>query len=187
LIIELRFHGRGGQGAVTAANILASAAVIEGKYAQAFPYFGAERRGAPVEAYARISDKPIERHSQVREPDIVVVLDPEIPKLVDVTNGLKRGGILVVNSTHSPVNEGGWGVWCVNATRIARELGLVISGWPVVNTAMLGALAKASKIVSIESLDKAIMEYLAGREAVAKRNAEAARKAYAEASPCPPP
>jgi pyruvate ferredoxin oxidoreductase gamma subunit len=186
LIVELKFHGRGGQGAVTAANILASAAVIEGKYAQAFPYFGAERRGAPVEAYARISDKPIERHSHVKEPDIVVVLDPEIPKLVDVTRGLKPGGILVVNSTHSPVEGGKWEVWCVNATRIARELGLVVSGWPVVNTAMLGALVRASKIVSIESVEKAIMNYFAGKEAVAKRNAEAAKRAYAEASPCPP-
>lgn len=186
MIIELRFHGRGGQGAVTAANILASAAVLEGKYAQAFPYFGAERRGAPVEAYARISDRPIERHSQVREPDIVVVLDPEIPKLVDVTRGLKPGGILVINSTKTPVKGGRWGSWCVNATQIARELGLVVSGWPVVNTAMLGALVRASKIVSIESIEKAILDYFAGRGAIAKRNAEAARKAYTEVAPCPP-
>ncbi len=181
MLVELRFHGRGGQGAVTAANILAAAAVLEGKYAQAFPYFGAERRGAPVEAYARVSDRPIERHSQVREPDIVVVLDPTIFELVDVTRGLKPGGVIVVNSENPPVKDG-WNVWCVNATKIAMDLGLIVSGWPVVNTSMLGALARATGLVSVESVDKSIRSYFHGK--LGELNAKAARRAYSEARPC---
>ena len=156
--------------------------MLEGKYAQAFPYFGAERRGAPVEAYARVSDRPIERHSQVREPDIVVVLDPTIFELVDVTRGLKPGGVIVVNSENPPVKGGGWKVWCVNATKIALDLGLVVSGWPVVNTSMLGALARATGLVSVESVDKSIRSYFHGK--LGELNAEAARRAYSEARPC---
>ena len=187
MLVELRFHGRGGQGAVTAANILASAAVLEGLYAQAFPYFGAERRGAPVEAYARISDRPIERHSQVREPDVVVVLDPEIPKIVDVAQGLKPGGKLVFNSPSTPVGSEELAArsWCVNATRIARELGLVVSGWPVVNTAMLGALVKATGILSLDSVVRAIKDYFKGKGRLGELNAEAAVEAYKQAAPCP--
>jgi len=181
MLVELRFHGRGGQGAVTAANILAAAAVSEGKYAQAFPYFGAERRGAPVEAYARVSDRPIERHSQVREPDIIVVLDPSIFELVDVTRGLKPQGLIIVNSTEAPI-RGKWRVWCVDATGIARKLGLVVSGWPVVNTSMLGALARASGLVSVESVDKSIRSYFPGK--LGDLNARAAREAFSAARPC---
>jgi pyruvate ferredoxin oxidoreductase gamma subunit len=181
LLIELRFHGRGGQGAVTAANILARAAVREGKYAQAFPYFGAERRGAPVEAFARISDRPLELHSQVRNPDIVVVLDPAIPQLVDVTQGIKPGGLIIVNSPGN-VNIKFDNVFCVNATRIAKELRLVIGGWPVVNTAILGALVRVSGIVSMKSLEEAIAEQF--REELAKVNIEAARRAYNEVHKC---
>jgi 2-oxoacid:acceptor oxidoreductase gamma subunit (pyruvate/2-ketoisovalerate family) len=180
-MIELRFHGRGGQGAVTAANILARAAVKEGKYAQAFPYFGAERRGAPVEAYARISDRPLELHSQVRSPDIVVVLDPAIPLMVDVTRGLKPGGLVLINSP-GKVDLKVDNVYCVNATKIAKELGLVIGGWPVVNTAILGALVKVSNIVSMKSLEEAIAEQF--REDLAKVNIEAARRAYNEVHVC---
>jgi len=181
LLVELRFHGRGGQGAVTAANILARAAVIEGKYAQAFPYFGAERRGAPVMAFARISDKALEVHSQVRNPDIVVVLDPAIPQLVDVTQGIKPGGLIVLNSSgRSKIKHEK--VYCVNATKIAKDLGLVIGGWPVVNTAILGALVKVSGLIKVESLEKAIEEQLG--KAIAKTNIEAMRKAYNEVKPC---
>ncbi len=181
MLVELRFHGRGGQGAVTAANILARAAVIEGKYAQAFPYFGAERRGAPVMAFARISDRPLEVHSQVRNPDIVVVLDPAIPQLVDVTQGIKPGGLIVLNSPGKS-NIKYERVYCVNATKIAKDLGLVIGGWPVVNTAILGALIKVSTLVKVESLEKAIEEQLG--EALAKTNIEAMRRAYNEVKPC---
>ncbi len=181
MIIELRFHGRGGQGAVTAANILAEAAVREGKYAQAFPYFGAERRGAPVEAFARISDKPLEVHSQVKNPDIVVILDPVIPQLVNVAEGIKPGGLIIINSPGKPKIQFE-NVYCVNATKIAKELGLVIGGWPVVNTAILGALVKVSKIVSFKSLEEAIRGRF--KEELAKVNIEAARRAYETVRKC---
>lgn len=180
-IVELRFHGRGGQGAVTAANLLASAAVREGKYAQAFPYFGAERRGAPVEAYARISDEPIEVHSQVREPDVVVVLDKNIVGVVDVTRGLKEGGVVIVNSPVNPGIEKGV-VHCIDATSIAVSLDLVVGGWPVVNTTMLGALARVTGLVSLESIEEAIRSQFRG--SIGEANVEAARKAYSSVSRC---
>lgn len=180
---ELRFHGRGGQGAVTAATILARAALFEGKWAQAIPEFGAERRGAPVRVYARISDKPIQVHSSVVEPDIVVVLDYELLKLIDVTEGLKPDGIVVLNS---PVNTSPFPkfkTFCVNATKIAKDLNLIVSGWPTVNTAMVGALAKASGVVSIDSVVKAIGEYFSS-SALAKANSDAAVRAFEEITQC---
>jgi 2-oxoacid:acceptor oxidoreductase gamma subunit (pyruvate/2-ketoisovalerate family) len=183
LYLELRFHGRGGQGAVTAATILARAALLEGKWAQAIPNFGAERRGAPVEVYARVSDTPIQVHSSVERPDVVVVLDYELLKMVDVTRGLKEGGTVVINS---PVNTSpiqGYKTYCVNATKIAKELGLVVSGWPTVNTAMLGALSKATNVVSVESITKAISEYFTS-PALAKANGEAALRSFNEARLC---
>ncbi len=172
MLVEIRFHGRGGQGAVTAANILASAAVLEGKYAQAFPYFGAERRGAPVVAFARVSDEPIETHSQIENPDIVVVLDPKLFELANVTAGLKEGGVIVANHTERPPIEGNYKVYCVDATKIALDMGLVVSGWPVVNTVMLGALAKATGVVKTESVVQAIKERFPGK--LGEKNAEAA-------------
>lgn len=181
MLVEFRFHGRGGQGAVTAANLLAAAAVREGKYAQAFPHFGAERRGAPVTAYARVSDRPIERHSQVRNPDYVVVLDPELPKLVNVTEGLKDGGAVILNAPGGVSLEAPR-VYCVDATRIARELGLIVAGWPVVNTAMLGALARVTGVVSLDSVVEAIKAQWPG--AVGEKNAEAARRAFREVREC---
>jgi len=183
LYLELRFHGRGGQGAVTAATILARAALLEGKWAQAIPNFGAERRGAPVEVYARVSDAPIQVHSSVERPDVVVVLDYELLKMVDVTRGLKEGGTVVINS---PVNTSpiqGYKTYCVDATKIAKELGLVVSGWPTVNTAMLGALSKATNVVSVESITKAISEYFTS-PALAKANSEAALKSFNEVRLC---
>jgi pyruvate ferredoxin oxidoreductase gamma subunit len=182
LIVEIRFHGRGGQGAVTAANLLVDAAIREGKYAQAFPHFGAERRGAPVVAFARISDRPIQVHSQIERPDIVVVLDPRLFEITDVISGLKDGGIIVANAKENPVNDKRYKVYCVDATRIARELGLVVSGWPVVNTTMLGALSKATGVVSIESIKWAITNYFTGR--LGEANALAAERAFRETHEC---
>ncbi|MCE4599429.1 MAG: 2-oxoacid:acceptor oxidoreductase family protein [Desulfurococcales archaeon] len=183
MIVNIRFHGRGGQGVVTAANILIEAAAIEGKQGQAFPYFGAERRGAPVEAYARIGDEPILRHSQVKNPDIVVVLDPGLPRIVDVTHGLKDNGVIVVNSEScSIVDRGNYELYIVDANKIAEELGLVISGWHVVNTSMLGALAKASGIVSLDSIIKAIANRFKGD--LADRNSKAVERAYKEVRKC---
>ncbi len=180
---ELRFHGRGGQGAVTAATILARAALLEGKWAQAIPEFGAERRGAPVRVFARISDKPIQVHSSVVTPDIVVVLDYELLKLVDVTEGLKPDGIVVLNSPVDKSPFPKYKTFCVNATRIAKDLNLVVSGWPTVNTAMVGALAKASGLVSIDSVVKAIGEYFTSPN-LSKSNADAAVRAFEELVSC---
>jgi 2-oxoacid:acceptor oxidoreductase gamma subunit (pyruvate/2-ketoisovalerate family) len=175
---EIRIHGRGGQGSVTAAELLAHAAFIEGKSVQAFPYFGAERRGAPVKAFARISDEPILVHSQVYTPDYVIVLDHAIYKFVDVTEGLKKDGIITMNTTKSPEEMGleGLRVATVDATGIALELNLLVAGSPVVNTAIVGAFAKATDEVKLSSVLEAIKETWAG--GAGEKNARAAELAY---------
>lgn len=150
-MIEIRFHGRGGQGAVTSAELLALAAIGEGKYAQAFPSFGPERRGAPVVAFCRISDHPIKLRSNIYEPDIVLVLDASLLKIVKVAAGLKPNGILVTTSHGSPekikeelgVNR----LAAVDAVKIAVET----LGLPITNTTLLGSLIKASEIVKKDS------------------------------------
>ena len=181
-VTEIRFHGRGGQGAVTAATLLVNAAVREGKWGQSIPSFGAERRGAHVLAFARIAEEPVPVHSMVRRPHIVVVLDPSLVVVESerrkVLSGLRPGGIVVANTPRPPRLSGSYRVYHVDATGIAEELGLVVAGWPVVNTAMLGALARASGVVGIDSVVEAITGYWSGR--VAELNAEAARRAYQE-------
>jgi 2-oxoacid:acceptor oxidoreductase gamma subunit (pyruvate/2-ketoisovalerate family) len=171
-------HGRGGQGAVTAAQLLAYAAFIEGKWVQAFPHFGAERRGAPLKAFARISDEPILVHSQIYNPDYVIVLDPVLYKIVDVTKGLKKDGVILMNTVKRPeeLNLGGWRVATVDATGIALELNLRVAGLPVVNTPILGAFARATGEVKLESVLKAIGETWSG--SVKEKNAKAAELAY---------
>jgi pyruvate ferredoxin oxidoreductase gamma subunit len=178
-LIEIRWHGRGGQGAVTSAELLARAAIDEGKYAQAFPSFGPERRGAPVLAFDRISAKePIKIRAEVREPSVVVVLDPSLLRIVNVTSGLKEKGVLIINTTR-PLQDiesefgAKWRVAIVDATRIAREL----LGVPIVNTTMLGALLKATGVVNLESLFEPL-KHRFGR--LAERNINAMKKAYEE-------
>ncbi|MEM3345949.1 MAG: 2-oxoacid:acceptor oxidoreductase family protein [Desulfurococcaceae archaeon] len=185
LLYEIVFHGRGGQGAVTASNILVQAAIFENLYGQSFPFFGAERRGAPVVAYARISDKPIMRHSNIREADVVVVLDSSLLKLGVVRKTrIKNNGILIVNTEESTVDKTWFSsedvvrVYVVNATKVAIELGLVLAGWPLVNTPMLGAISKALGIISMNSVEKAIIEYFG--EKAGRKNVEAAFRAYNE-------
>jgi 2-oxoacid:acceptor oxidoreductase gamma subunit (pyruvate/2-ketoisovalerate family) len=175
---EIRIHGRGGQGSVTAADLLAHAAFMEGKSVQAFPYFGAERRGAPVKAFARISDEPILVHSQIYTPDYVIVLDHVIYKVVDVTEGLKKDGIIIMNTTKRPEEIGlkGWRIATVDATGIALELNLLVAGLPVVNTAIAGAFAKATGEVKLASVLKAIQETWTG--GAGEKNARAAELAY---------
>jgi pyruvate ferredoxin oxidoreductase gamma subunit len=178
-VTELRLHGRGGQGAVTAATLLVSAALLEGKWGQAIPSFGAERRGAHVLAFARVSSRPVPIHSQVRSPHVVAVLDPGL-LLVEkekVLQGLRPGATVVANLP-APVEVGQARLFYVDATRIAKELGLVVAGWPVVNTAMLGALARATGLVGIDSVVEAIRRFWSSRPRVAELNAEAARRAY---------
>jgi pyruvate ferredoxin oxidoreductase gamma subunit len=177
LLKEIRIHGRGGQGAVTAAQLLAHAAHLEGKHVQAFPYFGAERRGAPVKAFARISDAPILLHSQIYNPDYVVVLDPKLHEMVDVAEGLKRDGVIILNTTKKPseIKLGDWRIATVDATGIALELGLLVAGQPVVNTSMVGAFAGATGEVRLENVLKAIRENWRG--SAGEKNARAAELA----------
>jgi 2-oxoacid:acceptor oxidoreductase gamma subunit (pyruvate/2-ketoisovalerate family) len=177
-MIEIRWHGRGGQGGVTSAELLAKAAYNDGfKGVQAFPYFGAERRGAPVKAFTRISDKEINVRSQIYEPDIVAVLDPSIIDLIDVTEGLKENGKIIINIDKSPdeLNLDGH-VFTYDGTGIALRYGLLVAGLPVVNTTMLGAFAKATGLVKLETVQDVIREKWPGK--VGERNAEGAKEAY---------
>lgn len=177
-MIEVRLHGRGGQGAVTSAELLALAAINEGKYAQAFPSFGPERRGAPVVAFCRIDDKPIKIRSAIYQPDLVMVLDPSILRLVNVASGLKENGILVTNTKYSGKEikkELGikYALGTVNATQIAlEELGL-----PITNTTMLGALLRAREIVPFDSLINPLKKRF-GR--IAEKNIKVFTRAYKE-------
>lgn len=179
-LIEIRWHGRGGQGAVTSTELLALAAIAEGKNAQAFPAFGPERRGAPVLAFTRISaEKPILVRAGIENPDVIVVLEPNLLPVTDVASGLKQNGIIVVNSTKTAVElqqQLGYEfkIVAVNATAIAREL----LGVPIVNTTMLGALIKATGVIDINSLEEPLHERFGPR---AKSNLDACRKAFKEA------
>ncbi len=178
MLTEIRIHGRGGQGGVTAAELLASAAFKEGKQVQAFSFFGAERRGAPVKAFARISDEAIMIRSQVYNPNYVMVLDSTLLQVVNVAEGLKKDGIVIINTTRKP-NEfelEGYRVAVVDATGIALELKLVVAGLPVVNTTMLGAFARATDEVRLESVMEAIKEEWPGPRG--EKNAEGAALAY---------
>lgn len=178
MLKEIRIHGRGGQGAVTAAQLLAHAAFLEGKWVQAFPYFGAERRGAPVKAFARISDEPILVHSQIYDPDYVIILSRNLMRVVNVTEGLKKDGVILMNTTKKPedTNLKGWRIATVDATGIAIELGLLVAGFPVVNTAIVGAFAKATGELKLETSLKTIRERWSG--STGEKNAKAAELAY---------
>jgi len=181
MLYEIRFHGRGGQGAVTAAELLVKAANIEGKWGQSIPFFGAERRGAPTTASSRFSDGRLSIHSQVYNPDLVVVLDKKILDVVDVTHGLKKEGSILFN-TPSPFNAmrfSSYKIWWVNATKIAEELGLKMAGWTIVNTAMLGGVVKIFNWIRLNSLIEAIKSNWGGQ--VGELNAKAAKKAFEEA------
>ncbi|MCC6052837.1 MAG: 2-oxoacid:acceptor oxidoreductase family protein [Desulfurococcaceae archaeon] len=186
MLYEILFYGRGGQGAVTASHILVQAAIYENKYGQGFPFFGAERRGAPVTAYARVSDKPILRRGVFSRADFIVVFDHRLIQLGLLKKiQVKSNGALVLNASSNVdikrdlVNaEGRVHIYVVDATRIAKDLGLTVAGWPLVNTAMLGALVKALPVVSLESTERAILEYFGPR--AGKVNSEAAIRAYKE-------
>jgi len=178
---EVRWHGRGGQGAWTASELLAKAAIHEGKYIQSFPEFGPERMGAPVRAFTRISNEPINMHCSIYNPQVAVVLDPTLLNTIPVAEGLTEDGILIVNTQETPekirqklglVEQK---AWTVPATDIAvRILGMTIT-----NTAMLGAVARAAEIVDLRSLEKVVKERFPAK--IAERNMEVIRVAYKEA------
>lgn len=159
-LVEICFHGRGGQGSVTAANLLVAAALKDGnKGVQAFPLFGAERRGAPVRAFARISDEEIHLRSEVYFPDIVIVLDESIIGIVDVLKGLKKGGKILINTTKEPEDfdfSNKYQVATVDATGVAIKHDILVGGIPVVNTPILGAVPKILDRVTLPSIQAAI-------------------------------
>ena len=180
-MIEIRFHGRGGQGAVVAAKVLADAFFREGKHVQSFPAFGVERRGAPVMAFTRIDDSPIYIRCNIYTPDIIVVLDPTLLKEISVIGGLKPGGLIVLNSPllqFADPDFDSFTIAAVNATAIAVQHGLGTHTNPIVNTAILGAFAKTTSLVRIESIEAAIRE---GVPKGPEENAAAAREAYEQA------
>jgi pyruvate ferredoxin oxidoreductase gamma subunit len=171
---ELRIHGRGGQGSVTAAELIAVAAFEGGAFAQAFPAFGVERRGAPVQAFVRFDDKIIRKRSQVYEPDYIIVQDSTLIKDVNVFQGVKKGGIVIVNTEKAP----GYSVpdrvklITIDATSIAlRTLGL-----PITNTSLMGAFAAATGEIKFSALENAL--YHRFPKELAVKNIEAARQAY---------
>jgi pyruvate ferredoxin oxidoreductase gamma subunit len=176
---EIRLHGRGGQGSVTAAELIAVAAFEDQKFSQAFPAFGVERRGAPVMAFARIAKEPIRIRSQIYEPDYVIVQDVTLLDVVDVASGLKPEGKIIINTDRPKETlklETQAEVITIDATRIAMD----ILGRPIVNTTMLGAFCGASREVGLESLNKAISERFKGE--LGRKNLEAIKTAYERVS-----
>jgi pyruvate ferredoxin oxidoreductase gamma subunit len=178
-MLEIRFHGRGGQGAVTSAELIAIAAINKGNCAQAFPSFGPERRGAPVVAFCRVDDKKINIRAKVYNPDVVIVLDPGLVELLDPSEGMKDGGILITNTKKSPesmdkLSNPSIRVATVDANRIAmEELGRVI-----VNTTMIGAFIKATGIITIEDIREPLLERFGAK--LGARNMKALERAYNE-------
>lgn len=183
---EIRWHGRAGQGIVTASELLAEAALKDGKYFQAFPEYGPERMGAPIKAYTRISDEPIEVHYQILSPEIVVVVNPNLLGVVDVTEGLATEGILIVNTPETPdqvrqrLNLVGKKikVFAVDATRIALET--IRRDIPA--TLMIGAVIRATGLVKVENTLHLVEEKLGAklRAEIVQSNVTALRRAYEE-------
>ena len=172
-MFEIRIHSRGGQGGVTAARLIALAAIRDGKYANAFPFYGAERRGAPVVSFVRIDDRPVRISSQIRQPDMVGVLDARVMDPVDVLAGLKPGGTVFLNSARAPDFKG-VKIYHVDLTSIALKENLVVAGNPILNTPVVGALAKIG-IITKDSAIQAIGEMFSD-----ERNTKAAAAAYQE-------
>ncbi len=174
---EIRFHGRGGQGAVLAARTLASACAIEGKYVASFPMYGFERRGMPVVAFTRVSDEPIREKTQIYTPDALVVIDPGLLHLSTLFDGLKDNGVLVLNSPKpftEPPNPNLKTLGIINATQVA----LCEIGRDIPNTCLIGALAKTTGWVGLDSVVRALGDYFEGD--ILKRNIRNAERGYAE-------
>jgi 2-oxoacid:acceptor oxidoreductase gamma subunit (pyruvate/2-ketoisovalerate family) len=185
-MFEIRFHGRGGQGAVVASSVLASAFFKEGKFVQAFPSFGAERRGAPVTAFTRIDDREISVRFGIYKPDCLVILDASLAKKPGITSGLKDGHWIIINSDRPPADFrslGTYPVATIDASSIARKYGLGSPSVPIINTTILGAFAKVTGIIKIESVLEAIRESVPSKP---EENARAAREAYEAANYQPP-
>jgi pyruvate ferredoxin oxidoreductase gamma subunit len=183
-MIEVRWHGRAGQGVVTAGELLGEAAMEMGKYFQSFPEYGAERMGAPIKSYTRISESPIEIHCPILEPDVVIVVNPNLIGVVDLTEGVKDNGTLIMNSSESPaairkrLGYKGGSLWCVDASQIAmQEIKRDIP-----STMMLAVVAKATGIVQLEAVVELARERLSARlrPEIVEANVRALERAYAE-------
>jgi 2-oxoacid:acceptor oxidoreductase gamma subunit (pyruvate/2-ketoisovalerate family) len=185
-MFEIRFHGRGGQGAVVASSVLASAYFKEGKFVQAFPSFGAERRGAPVTAFTRTDEQEISIRFGIYNPDCLVILDATLAKKAEITSGLKDGHWIIINSDRPPDDFrflGDYPVATIDASSIARKYKLGSPSVPIINTTILGAFAKVTGNVKIESVLEAIRESAPSKP---EENARAAREAYEAAVYQPP-
>ena len=184
LMTEIRWHGRAGQGVVTAGELLAEVAMEEGKFFQAFPEYGAERMGAPIKSYTRISDEPIEFHCSILEPDMVIVVNSNLLGVVDLTEGLAPDGIAIVNTDQAPaaIRDGlgfhGGRVWCVDASKIAMEE----LGRDIPSTMMLAIVAKATGIIDLDVAKKVTRQRLGERlrPEVVEANVRALQRAYDE-------
>lgn len=181
-LVEIVFHGRGGQGSVTAANLLVAAALKDGNIGvQAFPFFGAERRGAPVRAFARISGDEIHLRSEIYHPDIVIVLDESIMDIVDVLKGLKKDGKVLINTRKKPDEfdfSKKYNVATVDATGIALKHEILVGGIPVVNTPILGAIPKILDRVTLKSIQDTVKSKWKGE--LASKNVKATQNAFDE-------
>jgi pyruvate ferredoxin oxidoreductase gamma subunit/2-oxoisovalerate ferredoxin oxidoreductase gamma subunit len=175
---EIRFHGRGGQGAVVASIVLASAFFKEGKFVQAFPSFGAERRGAPVVSFVRVSDREIRHRFGIYKPDSLIILDSSLTHKKDITTGLKQGHWIIINSDQAPetfADLGPYRLATLDANSISLKYGLGSSAVPIVNTTILGAFSRVTEAVKIESVLEAVSENAPSKPG---NNMKAAREAY---------
>lgn len=179
-VYEIRWHGRGGQGAVTSAKILADSAFRDGfAGVTSEPSFGAERRGAPITASTRLSGEPIRILSQVTEPDLIIVLDDSLLTVADATAGMREGGMVIVNTTKDAAELGlrpDLRVVTSDVTGAAQAAGLIVGGQPMVSTAILGAVARATDLVTMESVEASVARVFSG--SAARKNIDAARIAY---------
>ena len=180
---EIRWHARGGQGAKTAATLVAAVALEEGKFSQGFPDYGPEREGAPIRGYTRISDEPVRVHSAIYAPDIVVVLDPSLLESIDVTEGLKPGGIVLINSDQGPaalrekLGLTDAKVYTVDATQISIDE----IGRPIPNTPMMGALMSIMPILKLETILADVEKKFKSKgEQIVQGNFRAIRRAFEE-------
>jgi pyruvate ferredoxin oxidoreductase gamma subunit len=181
---EIRWHGRAGQGVVTAGELMGESAMHEGKFFQSFPEYGAERMGAPIKSYTRLSDQPIELHCPILNPDIVIVVNPNLLSVVDVTEGLKSNGILIVNTSETPakirekLHFAAGSVWCIDASKVANEE----LKRDIPSTMMLAVVARAAPIIHIEATIDLTREKLGGklRPEVVEANLRALQRCYDE-------
>ncbi len=178
---EIRLHGTGGQGVVAAGELIAIAASMEGKFCRAFPMYGSARRGAPVVAFAQIGPESEATRSMIYSPGYLIVLDPELPTIMDVASGLREGGVIMHNTSRTP--EESLRLFRASPSRIgvvdASGIAMRVMGRPIPNTVMLGLFVRATGLLRMESIEEAIMKRFSGE--VARRNIEAARAGYESA------